>query len=388
MERFRLTLRMLSPVHVGTGEVLTPESYVVRREDDAPVLAAIDLGALLAGLTDKDRAAFNRAADSGDITAVRRFIRDRSASDQFDLWTAGVDHDLADRYEKGLNAASAELAIHPMTRTGLDGHPYIPGSSIKGAIRTAVLQQLVDQSDRAHDLQRQWPGRARSDGPILEADVLGCLKEDRAGRKRAEIRADPFRAVRIADAPLTGPEGYCVTFVGRAVVTPRSRQGPLRGRRPGPDPSGIHLFYEATFSALQDGDPVEAVGEIALDERLARTDAREAWGRRFNHPVTRAFNRDEILKACNAFYHPRLKEEAKGFGPASQALGAGYDRLVAEAEKAEAQGEALLRLGRFSHVECMTLAPPLRHARGGASRTVIADGPLGWAAMRLQPLQP
>lgn len=390
MARFSLTLRMLSPVHVGTGEELTPESYVIRQEDGAAVLAAIDLPALLSSLTEADRNSFNLAADADDLVAIRRFVREQAASGRFDLWTAGVDPDLEDRYQRGLDDVSAELAIHPMTRTGRPPQPYIPGSSLKGAIRTAVLQRLVDQSGRADDLHRQWPGRAKSDGPNLEADILGCLREDQSGRKRAEIRADPFRAVRITDAPIRGAEGYCVTFVGRAVVTARPRPSPSRGRgRPGADPAGIQLFYEATFSALHDGEPIEAVGEMTFEDRLAQADASRARGWSFPHPVSRPLAAGEILEACNAFYLPRLETEAGDFGSVSQGLRAAYDVLRREAEAAKRSGAALLRLGRFSHVECMTLAPPLRSVRGGgASRTIITGPcPLGWAALRLEPVQ-
>ena len=389
MTRFRLTLRMLSPVHVGTGEVLTPESYVIRQEEGGAVLAAIDLSALLSSLTPADRDTFNRAADAGDFVAIRRFIRERSQSGQFDLWVAAVDNDLRDRYEEGMDRVSAELAIHPMTRTGLGQRPYVPGSSIKGAIRTAVLQRLVDtEPGHAEALHDRWPGRSKSDGQNLEADVLGYLGEDRSGRPRAEIRADPFRAVRITDAPIQG--NAVATFVGRVTVAARPSTRPARARgRPRSDPSGIQLYYEVTYSALSEGAVVEAVGEMTLDERLAQADAREAWGRRFPHPVAQAFRAAEILDSCNVFYSARLRDEALAFGAVSEDLKGAYADLQGDAEAAQKRGEAILRLGRFSHVECMTLAPPLRSATGGGSRTTVGGwGPLGWAALRLEPVQP
>lgn len=383
MARFRMTLRMLSPVHVGTGETLTPESYVIRREENMPVLAAIDFAALISGLSDSERAEFNRAADACDIAAIRRFVFDRATSGRFDLWIAGADEDLENRYNTGLQSKepSAELAIHPMTRTGHDRIPYIPGSSIKGAIRTAVLQSLVPKSVPVNR-------KGRRDGQNLEAEILGYMT--RVGnRDRAEIRADPFRALRITDASIRDPQGLCTTFVGRATIIPvpgrtsGSRRGPRR-----PDPSGIQLYYEATFSTLQEGQPAEAVGELAIDEQLARADASTAWQGKFPHPVARELHADQILKACNTFYTSRLDAEAKLFGEASDELRRVYETLRREAAQAVQRGEALLRLGRFSHVECMTLAPPLRNVRGGASRTVIYNCPLGWTALRLEQIQP
>ena len=51
-------------------------------------------------------------------------------------------------------------------------------------------------------------------------------------------------------------------------------------------------------------------------------------------------------------------------------------------------GEALIRLGRFSHIECMTVSrsggPPERR---GSTRTLVAgELPFGWAKIKLTPV--
>jgi len=351
--RYRLQLAALSPIHVGTGEELTPTDYVVHRvgegDEARHVLYALDMPRLLGGLSDADRAGFDEAVSAADPAAVRRWLHEHADLRRYTRWWADVNPALYGLYEEGLQSARAELAVHPLTRTGLSAGPYLPGSSIKGAVRTAVLQHRVDGRDHwDRELARRFTGRGRHDGTDLEAAVLGYMRQD--GRPRPDIRADPFRAVRITDAPL--------------------------------EP---HLFYEMTYSALDDQE-VYARGTLTVDERLAVTDARRARRWSFPRCVSRGLSAEEILEACRRFYAPRLEDEAMRVSQSVPDAAPAYRRLR---EMADGLGpnEALVRLGRFSHLECVTLAPPLRRATGGNSRALAPGAfPMGWAALRLDPL--
>jgi hypothetical protein len=381
--RYRLQLTLLSPVHVGTGEELTPTDYVVHRvgegEEASHVLYALDMPRLLGDLADADRASFDEAVSAADPAAVRRWLHEHADVRTCTRWWADVNPALYALYEQGLQSARHELAVHPLTRTGLSAGPYIPGSSIKGAVRTAVLQHLVDQREGwAQELARRFPARSRRhaqrDAVNAEAAILGHAHE--GGRRGSEIRADPFRAVRITDAPLE-PAMTSVEPVDLCSLKGGKGQG--RGT------TGINLFYEMTYSAL-DGEVVHARGTLTLDGRLAVTDARRARRWSFPRCVSRGLSAEEIVEACRRFYAPRLEDEAVRVSQSVPDAAPAYHRLR---EMADGLGpnEALVRLGRFSHLECVTLAPPLRSAAGGNSRALAPGGfPMGWAALRLDPL--
>jgi CRISPR-associated protein Csm5 len=72
--------------------------------------------------------------------------------------------------------------LRPMIRNGM-GQPYIPGSSIKGAIRTAITYHLIRHSDRLKTPKTQQ----RS---ILEQKIKERLKDPRFERKSAHTRFD------------------------------------------------------------------------------------------------------------------------------------------------------------------------------------------------------
>jgi len=197
--RYRLQLAALSPIHVGTGAELTPTDYVVHRVGDGEearhVLYALDVPRLLGDLVDADRAGFDEAVSAADPAAVRRWLHEHADLRRYTRWWAYVNPALYGLYEQGLqSAARAELAVHPLTRTGLSAGPYLPGSSIKGAVRTAVLQHRVDGRDHwDRELARRFTGRGRHDGTDLEATVLGYIASSR-------WTSSPWRAAPVGAA--------------------------------------------------------------------------------------------------------------------------------------------------------------------------------------------
>src|SRR5581483_1187844 len=87
--------------------------------------------------------------------------------------------------------------IHPFIRTG--GRPFVPGSAVKGALRTALLSARaapqLDELRAMLPLDRIEGGRTSGESDKLQNTVL----------EKASTDADPFRFVRVADAGL--PEG-------------------------------------------------------------------------------------------------------------------------------------------------------------------------------------
>jgi CRISPR-associated protein Csm5 len=365
MPIYRMTLTMLSPVHIGSGEEIEPIEYVVRRRGDseppAYSLYAIDLPRMLARFTEAQRRDFNAAADQGETLWLRKFI-DRMADPAKDArWETACNPEVHDRYQDGLRSDQAQLRVNLMTRDALTGRPYIPGSSIKGALRTAWVSHRAMAYAGREDLDRLREYD-------FEPEVLGYRVFTDRG-PRSEIRADPFRMVCLGDAPLceksNSVELVEIYHPGRATTQP--------------DPSDILMFYDATFSHL-DNEEITAIGRLVINEHLPRTPTRGLRRWQFPRCVAEAITAEELLTACNEFYRPRLKDEIERFPRLQESAG----RLLAEAERI-GKNEAILRLGRFSHVECMTVASRGgAPARRGKTRSLLnGELPMGWVKIAL-----
>jgi len=380
MPVYDFTLTMLSPVHIGTGEDIGPHEYVVKpaAQEGQYILHVIDLPAFLGSLSPPDRRAFDEAVARDALFYIRRFVAERVDVDRFSRYWCSTSQEFYQRYQKGLQNDAAQLLVNTMTRTGRDACPYVPGSSLKGALRTAVLSAIAGQRrDPAplHELAARNPSG-------FEPEVLGYASRftDRQGnpRTRAEIRADPFRAVKVSDAPLLD-DALSVDPV--EIFNPSRPAG-------APDPAGIQMYYEMTYSVL-DGQDVRARGTIAIDDRLPTTRTRRderSWA--FDACVARPVTVHQILDACRSFYGERLRKEHEDFYRRRgdlERVGNGLMTLVAQMKG----HETLVRLGRFSHFECVTVAGFARPGRRGAGKTrTLAAGelPMGWAELTVEGL--
>ena len=100
-----------------------------------------------------------------------------------------------------LEGAPATDEIYAQVKDGMD-RPYLPGSSLKGAIRSALAWDLVDQQDvlRGEDLQR---GAKMVDDRIDRDLFLGRIPQQQ--RMNSTVR-DVMRLFRISDStPLATP---------------------------------------------------------------------------------------------------------------------------------------------------------------------------------------
>lgn len=166
-------LTCIAPVHVGSGQKLKSFEYLYdRRKDEVAFLNESKWIALLAQHDLMDT--FADAVMSGAF--LRQSIRE---------WL--LDHQIKEGELRSIilrRAASAPLITKERGRTKLndivaqttlvDGRPYIPGSTIKGALRTGMLYHAI----------RRDPARFRS----TWQEILRSLREPLRDQKKASDR--------------------------------------------------------------------------------------------------------------------------------------------------------------------------------------------------------
>ena len=153
LDHYGLWLSLLSPVHIGCGEDYTDTEYYV----DSGRLHAFDLARLagsawLAPLGDKAL----RIGSGADAVSVRRELRAALAGHRREIAhavhrTVPVAAGIEDLYRAVVGGRAAvpqqpdvtnQLEIARTAYTGEDQTAYIPASSFKGSMRTAVLDSI------------------------------------------------------------------------------------------------------------------------------------------------------------------------------------------------------------------------------------------------------
>ncbi|WP_025324160.1 type III-A CRISPR-associated RAMP protein Csm5 [Deferrisoma camini] len=349
MTTLRYTGRVLTPVHVGTGEAIDPLDYVV--VDDR--LVRFNASAVLSDLPETERQRFEGILDRGDLKELQAFFRTHVVPERHGVTLVRAGRGVVRRFEDAIGRPlRSQLKVRPMIRNLHTGRAYLPGSSIKGAIRTALVNRFA----------AEMPG-------LKEA-----LRNERAGAQKARkleqealkydfrrLERDPLRTLKVSDAHLP-PDCTQVDEVFN-VKPERQQDMPVD-------------MWERCLSRA-DNEVVTFKVDIRFDEHL------------FDHPLARKhlgrrFTWDDLVEACNDFYWGRLLDEdrrfyrnmANGgklirpivFGPFLAAGNGGAKRPVKPAAP-----KLLLRLGRFTQFESKSV-DGLREGWNVRRRQPIREG--------------
>ncbi len=174
--RYDVMLEVLTPLHIGTGQELYPDAdFVEEPQGGQRWVRLIDVEAALLTMTPEEIAGIR----DGRIAAGMG-QRQREA------------HTRALLPVRGPGAVTRTRALQRLP----DGRPFIPGTTVKGSIRTALLQALADHDALA---RLSLPNTREKTGaqPIEEGAFSVPLAAD---RERVEFpNRDLNRAIRVSD---------------------------------------------------------------------------------------------------------------------------------------------------------------------------------------------
>jgi len=337
-ESYRANLHILSPVHVGAGQELDPFSYVMKDKN----LLLFDLLKWIELFPNKEE--LYKKMDSDDFIALRSYIAENFDDDSAVLDTIPIESpEVIENYRKAVfdKASQNQALINFMTRNEINRIPYIPGSSIKGAIRTAIANRFVKPVG------------------ITSKDFFKAKYDQKIFGSPTD---DPMKNLKVADVSLDK--------FGSVIYEAREHSF-----KENLTPKGA---YEAAVSLIQDQKQIV----YPLHFSIKPFDLKG-----------KTIDLKFVVEALYQFYLPKFKEEFSKFY--SKANAKPIQRAIApmcmEAANLKSN-ESLIRVGHFSHIECITFdevrQPKTRKGKDGKplpwgiTRT-LANGiyPFGWAKL-------
>jgi CRISPR-associated protein Csm5 len=357
-QRVQLHITPLTPVHIGCGEDYDPTGYVI---DEDGLLFPFDPAAVPLGAADRNAllAAVNRPGGEA-LLAVQRFFRDRADACKGAARNAvRAAPGVVEQYrrsigqvvqrEAGGKEVANQLVIERTTFHPHTGMAYLPGSSIKGAMRTAWLDGInqgrpAQYGERANALEKR----------LLEGGAF---------------HTDPFRLLSVGDAAGQAV-GSQIYFSTNHKKRPVFRDGgEMQARGPVARRECIAAAQHAALSCT-----------LALEPMVVHVDA--------NTPKahTRIQGWQALADACNRYYLPRLEKDLalldeRRFG-APRWLADMRALLSAMRPAMEAGKLLLLRVGRHSGAENVTLdgVRSIRIMKGPGQSTSEAESTTVWLA--------
>ena len=221
----KIKIETLTPVHVGSGQSLYNGMDFIAQNKNLGIIDVDKLGRLIGS----DQKTIQEWVTSIDRGTGGEFVLGRTGSHDIKDYSSRV---IANRVDFGQYDGTLKECMHD----GL-GRPYIPGSSIKGAIRTLLLATIIGKLDNdawGETVLRinERNGRRYTVNDRIENRVLG------------DIDTDIFRFIRVGDAYF---EKGCEAAIRLIMLNIREKQQ-LRDERKHQAVEVIEAHAEAEFS--------------------------------------------------------------------------------------------------------------------------------------------
>ena len=310
-------IRTLAPVHLGADEVYEPLGFVL--DEQQSCLLAFEPGDFLNRLPEPDRNRFLEICRRGTVESLldlyRFYYQHRSLAQGR---AVAVCPGLVQHYREVLNlkgrGRDLQQALHQFTihRTAYlphDHRPYIPGSAIKGALRTAYLNALakIKPLPTPKDQKGRWDPRA------LEQQLLTYRRIDE----------DPFRLLKVSDFLPVGEVRTRIVYA----VNEKKKVSQFAARGP--------------YQILEVIEPgAEFWGTLTVE--LPPEEVRRSPKNKIRHFIAAL----DLWAAARTFYQQEKEKE-------DQAL---FEIGLPPLPLPEGDGLTPLRLGRHSGAECVTIA--------------------------------
>ncbi|MFP4048977.1 MAG: type III-A CRISPR-associated RAMP protein Csm5 [Desulfovermiculus sp.] len=355
---YTLYLTFLTPVFVGTGDELDPLSYVLKdKGQDRADLHLIDLYSWVRD--DAKNQELQKAFSQRDMSSLRRFVAERIPLDKYTKDVVPVrSHTFRTLYSQVLNGNRDEhrLLLAGSHRSPASGNPFVPGSSLKGAIRTAVGNAHTGKAGRP-----AWNTKKK----VPDYDWAGYNK-----RIFGQIQDDIFKFLKVGDVHLGSGKTQIVEPVEVSRNPDRTKSTPKN--------------YAEVTQSMALGSSLTARARLKLEQPPKGFQS---------HGQVQPFDLPQLMKWLNQFYIDKYWQEMTNFYNKNHLSEvkthlATVSQLVEELSP-KSTDRALIRIGHYSHVESVTfdgLRDPKTKKGYGKTRTLAESlVPFGWVLLTAEP---
>ncbi|MEZ5537178.1 MAG: type III-A CRISPR-associated RAMP protein Csm5 [Thiolinea sp.] len=345
----RLHITPLSPVHIGCNETYEPTNYVIDGDalyefnaDNAiaslPKAAQEQLLKIVSGKPNEEmlkqvQAFFHQHREVLMAQAEHYFPVGEGVAELYDK-RIGKTAQHESRGKQVINKLEIERSSYNL----MDRKPMFPGSSIKGAIRTALLDEVNDGNPLSQEIRGKKPFQQNQ---ALQESLF-----------EGRFATDPMRLVSVGDARWSAEDAAPGNEIRFAVNRQRKPKEGQRLQQSMAEEKGLYQILECV-SSLQPRCLTTTLNlhkpQVLSNRQTDKLPKSELqWSAR------------DIAAACNRFYQKLLMREVEAMRKQNYLDGDWLtvmgQLLSAEMlQKLERNEAFLLRVGRHSGAEAVTL---------------------------------
>ncbi|MEW6527077.1 MAG: type III-A CRISPR-associated RAMP protein Csm5 [Spirochaetota bacterium] len=360
MKSYTVKIHIITPLIIHSGEFYS--IFELLPTKDGKSIMLIDFNKAFNFMSQKEREQFFSIMDTlvADIKKDKeKLLRARSILQNVALQNLDVIIQRVQAHPQFIQGVDSNpyAIIYKIFKDELSMKPYIPGSTLKGALRTALLESLRKKNNMYPNVKLFKNNKPKN---FQSTDFeMQIMKKDT--NAIFDIGLDPFRFMKVSD----------LMFKNQTVLLDTVR---IIGK--GKQQKGIPIYTEMSASHYINKDECIAEGEITIDEDGLKKFVN-------NYKLGDFLNIEFIMKSLMDFNLEILNNKKHPIDP-----------KVKENITTVCNSNELipLRLGRFTQIESKTFKikqkkaiPPEVNLYGGVSRSLIrGEIPAGWCGLKIQ----
>lgn len=355
LQEHHLKITALTPVHIGCGEDYTPTDYVIDDETLFVFDSSIVSDALPKNVHQRLMGLVSSSQQDDVLKQIQGLFHEHReplmakashylpvASGVAKLYEQRIGQ-TAQQEERGKKVIN-QLGIERTFYSPVSQMPVIPGSSLKGAIRTALLD-FVNGGQGLTEEEKQFLGPKER-----EKEKANKKLQNRLFDCRNKFEKDPMRLIRLDDALYAGNDDM-QSEIRFAVNRPRSEPAQGKTGRTMAEDKGIDQLLETlpglNVRAYDSRLTIQGVSQLPQKEKVKLPSDQFHWDIK------------QIAQACYKFYWPLLEQEMDILDQRSY-VKPGWKQCILQALVSikpllESNKALLLRVGRHSGAEAVTL---------------------------------
>lgn len=175
---YRITLTAVGPVHIGTGEKMGGKDYFLQRDG----VAVLNVPSFIEHLSPGQLDAYCSFLDGDSRTGLEDFLQ--KAPEMRRIAEKCIAYEVDTRPTKARRGTYQYFEVAKCIKDAY-GRPYVPGSSMKGMLRTAILASIVATRRKEilrlygeHEASKQidrsvfWLEHPDSEDPNVANDIM------------------------------------------------------------------------------------------------------------------------------------------------------------------------------------------------------------------------
>lgn len=381
--QYRCTFTPLTPIQIGNGNELSPFEYIIKNDK----YYRIDISEVIEKFPANIKNQFLKILEENSMFTARKFLKNNYKEEYGYLYKCPVSSEYAQMYEKKIGGAlnkneNNELSVGEFI--GTYQGKYIPGSTLKGALRTAYIAGNFN-SEYFYKIKRNEKLKTKPfvyNGDFKEGDKKRkSIESGILELETLEPKFDPFKNFKVTDTEVRDDIIEVKEILRKGIKKEKCTEMSMGS-------------FEVTKSLFDSNQNIDLTFRISVKnmareaEKIYINSSVKKNKENVSAPIVKNavsfYVDDEILVSLNEKAEKILEEDIKFFEKIHDIKSLKFCYELKKYKENLKGNQALIRIGRGAGFNSTTFNLYNQKTEEIFTRVTVNDMPIGWAMITFE----